>query len=275
MQWEGTFAINTKVRQTLFQMPCPHCHSFYEIYYLVSGERKFFIKDSVYYMQPGDMIIINKHDLHKTTFLEQGKHQRIVITFDEKFLEGLSGGVKKGVMEHFRLSKRLRIRQREREYLEQLLARTLAEEKEGGAYSKSLCRMYIYECILYLLNCSMENEAPDVIDEILLNDMEKEIQSTARYIYHYYDRPLTLKGMAHMAGMSEQYFSKRFKRVTGFGFKEYLTMLRINRSKELLKSSQLSITQIGTRCGFSDGNYFGDVFQKKVGMSPLRYRSAK
>lgn len=275
MDWSGTYGINTKVRQTRFQMPYPHCHDYYEIYYLVSGERKIFIKDSVYYIQPGDVIMIHKNDLHKTTFLEEGKHERIVITFDEAFLGGLRGGPEEEAIEHLLLSQRIRLRQSERVEMERLLARILKENEDKGQYFECLCRVQIYECLLYLLRYRAEYKELNVIDEILLNDLEKEIQNVARHIYHYYDSPLTLKGMADIAGMSEHYFSKKFKRVTGFGFKEYLTMLRINHSKELLKGSNLSVTEIGTSCGFSDGNYFGDVFRREVGMSPIQYRGVK
>lgn len=271
MNWGGNYGINSKVRQTLFQMPCAHCHDYYELYYLVSGERKIFIKDSVYYMQPGDAVIIHKNDLHKTTFLEKGKHERIVITFDEAFLSGFANRLEDGAL----TSKKIRFQQGERAYLEQLLVRAIKEKEADDQYGEYLCRLHIYEVILCLLRCAAEYKGQNAFDEILVNDIEKEIQKAAKYIYHHYDQPLTLRGMAGIAGMSQQYFSKRFKRVTGFGFKEYLTMLRINHSKELLQDSHLSVTQIGIRCGFSDGNYFGDAFRKAVGMSPVQYRSEK
>ena len=75
-----------------------------------------------------------------------------------------------------------------------------------------------------------------------------------------------------MAGMRDTYFSRRFKEVTGLGFREYLLNVRIQHSMQMLLKSELSVTQIATACGFSDGNYFGDIFKKITGKSPREFR---
>ena len=67
-----------------------------------------------------------------------------------------------------------------------------------------------------------------------LNETEAAIQEAANYLYSHYQEPLTLKGMAQMAHMSPAYFSKKFHRLTGFGFKEYLTHVRIQAAAEQL-----------------------------------------
>ena len=63
-----------------------------------------------------------------------------------------------------------------------------------------------------------------------------------------------------------------FKQATGFGLREYLVNLRIQRACELLLSTTLSITDIADKCGFNDSNYFGDAFRKAIGVSPRDYR---
>lgn len=58
--------------------------------------------------------------------------------------------------------------------------------------------------------------------------------------------------------MNPTYFSKKFRETTGFGFKEYLTHIRLQNAAHLLRTTDTSITEIAGICGFSDGNYFGD-----------------
>jgi YesN/AraC family two-component response regulator len=72
--------------------------------------------------------------------------------------------------------------------------------------------------------------------------------------------------------MSPAYCSRKFKSVTGFGFKEYLTNIRIREASRLLLTTSKSITEIAEACGFGDGNYFGDAFKKIKGVPPRVFR---
>ena len=72
--------------------------------------------------------------------------------------------------------------------------------------------------------------------------------------------------------MCSTYFSRKFMEVTGYGFKEYLTNVRIKRSQEMLITGKLTVTQIAFACGFADANYFGDAFRKCTGCSPREFR---
>ena len=78
--------------------------------------------------------------------------------------------------------------------------------------------------------------------------------------------------MAEFVGMSSTYFSKKFKEVTGFGFKEYILNIRMKKACLLLLETKLSVTEIAYETGFNDSNYFGDVFKRIKGVSPLKYR---
>ena len=64
----------------------------------------------------------------------------------------------------------------------------------------------------------------------------------------------------------------KFKETTGFGFKEYLLALRIKHACDMLLNTGFSITEIAYSSGFNDSNYFGDVFKRIKGVSPLQYR---
>ena len=75
--------------------------------------------------------------------------------------------------------------------------------------------------------------------------------------------------------ISPYYFSKVFKDETGVNFIEYLTNLRIERAKELLRNSDMSIKQICSEAGYSDPNYFSRIFRKNVGVTPTEYKDGK
>ena len=74
---------------------------------------------------------------------------------------------------------------------------------------------------------------------------EETIEATAKYIYDHYQNPITLEEVAELSHMSPAYFSRKFKAVTGFGYKEYLTNIRIREASRLLLHSACSVTDRG------------------------------
>ena len=123
------------------------------------------------------------------------------------------------------------------------------------------------ELLVEIARCQDVHQTPQFLDET-----STAIQESARYIYEHYEEPVSLAAAAAVAHMNPTYFSKKFRETTGFGFKEYLTHIRLQNAAHLLRTTDTSITEIAGICGFSDGNYFGDAFRKHYGMSPRAYR---
>ncbi|BBW97752.1 helix-turn-helix domain-containing protein [Geobacillus icigianus] len=92
------------------------------------------------------------------------------------------------------------------------------------------------------------------------------------YIDRRYAEPLTLEEVAEQAGMSPYYFSKLFKEQFGITFIDYVTNVRIERAKEALARTDLSLKEICFSIGYNDPNYFSRVFKKQTGLSPSEYR---
>lgn len=98
-------------------------------------------------------------------------------------------------------------------------------------------------------------------------------RSMIAYIHQNYEKKLTLSEIARAAGVSEREASRCFKKSTGQSPVGYLIAFRLNEAKKLLRESDLSITEIGLRCGFSDSAYFGKVFRAAYGITPGTYRA--
>ena len=90
---------------------------------------------------------------------------------------------------------------------------------------------------------------------------------------HFTDSNLMLQDVAKAVNMSNSRFSTVFSQQSGQTFTEYLIYLRLNKAKELLKSSDLRSSQIAFDVGYNDAHYFSYIFKKNVGMTPSEYRT--
>lgn len=91
------------------------------------------------------------------------------------------------------------------------------------------------------------------------------------FIRNNYQENLTLNKVAGAVYLSPYYFSRLFKRTTGMNFTCYLTQVRINAAKELLKQNTLTVKEVAQAVGYADPRYFSSVFKKMVGVSPGDY----
>ena len=89
---------------------------------------------------------------------------------------------------------------------------------------------------------------------------------------HFTDPNLMLQDVAQAVSMSNSRFSTVFAQQSGKTFTEYLTSLRLNRAKELLRTTEMRSAQIAFEVGYNDAHYFSYLFKKSVGMTPSEYR---
>jgi len=100
------------------------------------------------------------------------------------------------------------------------------------------------------------------------------IREAKDYLEHHYTNPeLSLNEVASHVNLSASHFSVVFSQEAGQTFKEYLTEIRINKAKELLRMTALRSADIGFQVGYNDPHYFSSVFKKHTGLSPIEFRS--
>ncbi|MCL6457568.1 MAG: AraC family ligand binding domain-containing protein, partial [Gorillibacterium sp.] len=126
-----------------------HYHRTYEIYYLLSGQRSYFVDDRAYHIAAGDLIFINKQIVHKSSDLGRPEHERIVINFSDAFLgtdHPLYDQMLFGVFEHNDL---IRLDPSERLHVQNLLGRMTSEISEHTSGYKTYLRLLLTELLLF------------------------------------------------------------------------------------------------------------------------------
>ena len=232
-----------------------HYHSFYEIFYLWSGSCRFLLKDTVYQMYSAGEVC----EIVMIYFKEEYLH------LTDRSADSLTSISGQGLQLHSFMGSVPTVYQ---EYLHSLLTRMLTENSRFDRYSEHFERCYLEELLLMLMRHSVMNEKePD-----LLNSRDADILLATKYIYNNFRKPLTLEEVSSVASLSPTYFSKKFKLITGMGFKEYLNYVRLKHAQTALLTTNSSITDIALEYGFNDSNYFKDLFKKVYGKSPREYR---
>ena len=160
-----------------------------------------------------------------------------------------------------------------------LYAEHLAYQNGGQTYRYSGRRDYLPQIMELATPEDIRDWFTDKVMNACRNVVSKRqersgdiIKTARKYIEDHFDKDISLDDVSRVVNISPYYFSKVFKEECGLNFIEYLTNIRIDRAKELLESSNLSIKEICVSCGYTDPNYFSRSFKKNVGVTPTEYK---
>ncbi len=132
-----------------------------------------------------------------------------------------------------------------------------------------------HEAIVKLLNIFAQHLSM-LSNQVVVQHENAEPPVIARakeYIQEHQTENLRLGHVAKACNTSTFYFCKRFKKVTGINFTDYLSRVRIEKSKNLLLNPNLRVSEIAFEVGFQSLTHFNRVFKKILGQSPTEYRS--
>lgn len=98
------------------------------------------------------------------------------------------------------------------------------------------------------------------------------IQTCCDYINMHITEKIDIQKLADMAGYTDYYLTRKFKKETGVSINSFIKSAKIEYAKTLLSTSSESIQTISEQLNFCSRSYFADTFQKETGMSPSEYR---
>ncbi|MGG1443568.1 AraC family transcriptional regulator [Brevibacillus laterosporus] len=98
------------------------------------------------------------------------------------------------------------------------------------------------------------------------------IEKALFYIQEHYHTPITRSQIAQMIGFNESYFSTLFRKQIGWGFSEHVNRIRIDKTKEYLLTTNLTLHEIAGKVGYTNGLYVSRKFKQMTGISPDEFR---
>lgn len=247
-----------------------HLHSRYEIYFFISGNVKYFVEKKSYILKPGDLLVMNSHEIHKPSFLDYSPYERYVIHFDPELpkLFNYNGSdllncfVNRPVGEKNKIA----LRSDQIEELKGLFQKLEKARKESdfASAAKLACFLEILILINKAFNSSGAREEPTTFSKRLTPILE--------YIDENLDGDLSLSCLEKKFYISGSYLSRLFKKNVGSNIHEYIIYKRISKAKRLLGEGY-NANQASLMCGFNDFSNFSRLFKRTVGISVREYKS--
>jgi AraC-like DNA-binding protein len=152
--------------------------------------------------------------------------------------------------------------------IKSVLERILSQNINPSQQSGMLVRLYFVELYLLLSKAIHENS------DDLHKPRTRYVSDALEYMFNFYSNPnLTVDEIAAHAGISSRHLSRLFMNELGINVQDYLTILKIKKAKDLLRSSEMDITRIAFALGFNSSQYFITCFKKIEHVTPGMYRS--
>ncbi len=235
-----------------------HYHKGHEIYCMTEGECGYFIDDRLYDVHAGDVVFLPAGTIHRTIYPD-APHSRLLINFTSVYLPSLIEG-ETARMKHVYHSPKIYAK------VVDALKKIEQEWAKPDCYSDDLIISLTVEIMTLLVREGVreEEEEPTLATEAV------------KYIRQNFAEDVRLSVVAESLNVSAEHLSRVFKQKTGFGFNEYLTLVRLQKAEEMLEyEAGLSVSEVAFACGFNDANYFSHRFKQHYGHSPKRQKADK
>ncbi len=237
-----------------------HYHNLFEIYFITSGNCVYFIDNKAYDLIPGDIVLIPERVIHNTEYRSL-EHSRLLINCSQRFIPASVRPLLPQMLYLYRnpsISKEV----------ENIFLKIEEEYQKSDILHEEILSCYTH-MLFFLLARNLQTRTE-------IYSAHAYIERAIDYLQKNFANDISLSEIAEMYSVTPVHFSRMFKKATGFGFCEYLNILRLQRAETLMSQSpKTSITQIAADCGFADSNYFSVKFKKMYGISPKAFMKRK
>lgn len=272
------FEVSVQSRQGKNVMADPHYHDYVEILYCNTGCFEAVLGDQRCLFSQGDMVLIHSQEVHRMASLGDKNNEYVVIKFDPglllsadqttselKYLLSFTLGMTAG-------ERVFRCQELETSFIPGLVEE-LQQEYQQQDYGYDLAmRVGLSRLFLWVLRRWRKEKQEFATARQVSVSHAKELQKVFDHIDRCYQEPINMQTMAKMMGMGYSSFSKFFNYHTQKSFSDYLNEVRISKSKILLATSTLNITEIAMEVGFSNTSYFIHCFKTRNQVTPQQFR---
>ena len=237
-----------------------HYHDFHKVIIFLSGKAAYHIEGKSYYLKPWDILLVNRHAIHKPEIDFSVPYERFVLWIrdDIKSTE-LLRCFQKAIDRSYNL---IRLDSDTQEKLKQLLYEAALKDEKFG--SELLGSALFTQFMVYVNRIFLEKQ---YIYDTRSYSSDSQIEELLRYINHNLTEDLSIETLSRKYYLSKYHMMRKFKEETGYTIHNYiiskrllLARTKISEGTPILKAAQLS--------GFSDYTTFSRAYKKQFGTAP-------
>lgn len=278
--FQGSFPIDVRflVLDRRHEVPL-HRPDHLEVVVFDSGELGYEVENKACVVGKNDVIIVGNHIHHRCvqlsssgcqpratilSFLPETVHSGIPLTDDLEYLmpfNGQGSSIPNVIHSDPGLSREIR----------ELTERIRQAIPGESGRSRLAIRTFLKMALLALLNRYEEDATARAVFH-RQRDIASCLAPVFEHVQKHYGEPIRVADMSRKCAVSTCRFMSFFKEGTGQSFVEYLNRFRVAVAKNLLANTDRSICEIGLETGFCTQSYFGLVFRRVTGETPLSYR---
>jgi AraC-like DNA-binding protein len=251
----------------------PHWHMHTEFIYILEGSASIYINGTLFQCTKGEIVFVPNSSLHTIVPDEKTEYYAMVIgdtlfhniTLDMHYKEYIYPFFQREAVDAFAVFRDMEFHWSLKTIIDDIIYEATSNNKGYQANIKAdLCKFFIYITrYIDFGKKSFDNSK---------NENIKNLKKVFDFVDKNYSQKITVSDMSELINFSQQHFCRIFKAYTGKTFIEYITLIRLDKARELIVKTDITITQISSMTGFCTPNYFNRIFKKYFGYKPSDVR---
>lgn len=248
-----------------------HYHEFDKLVFMLSGKASYIIEGKEYFLESGDVLLVNHHDIHKPVIDVSEDYNRIVIWMNRDFAEKHSTNSSYPALAFKLLKERSMCLLRPDRQSSSELMNSLTELEEAivsEEYGADILADALFLKLLVLINRLAIKDTGYKNTNVYRYD--EKINEVIRYINENPKEDLSLEALSEKFFMSRSYLMHKFKTETGYTIHNYVLQKRLLYSRELLKK-KLPVNEVAYESGFGEYSTYLRAFKKNFKCLPKEW----
>ena len=246
---------------------CPevdtHYHEFYKLTYLLSGHGSYMIEGRWYRIEPGDLVIVRRGEVHRPEIETDRPYERIILYLSSDFFRAAFAD--DPIQESFARSQGHVIRssksfsKRLRTHFDTVEKELSSDEPGARSMARAVVIAALVEILRVLLSSAFETLTAEPGDE--------KVQAILRYLNEHITEDVAIDALSERFYISKYHMMRRFREETGVPIHAYLAEKRLLLARELIASG-CSATDACYRSGYQSYSSFSRAYRKRFASSP-------